>query len=84
MIAYEFQNYPENFAYQLFIILQYFSLEIGLLLTVAIVFSVVNKTLRLNNLKTRTAMNVKISVFVNCVEAVIYLLLHNQFVIFNP
>ena len=41
-------------------------------------FLVVNKTLRLNNLKTRTAMNVKISVFVNCVEAIVYLLLHNS------
>ena len=32
------------------------------------------KTLRL---KTRTAMNAKISVFVICVETIIYLLLHN-------
>ena len=32
-----------------------------------------NKTLQLNNLKTRTAMNPKISVFVICVEAIIYL-----------
>ena len=31
----------------------------------------------LNNLKTRTAMNAKISVFVYCVEAIIYLLLYN-------
>ena len=36
-----------------------------------------NKTLRLNNLKTRPAMNEKISVFVFCVEAIIYLLLYN-------
>ena len=36
-----------------------------------------NETLRLNNSKTRTAMNAKISVFVNCVEAIIYLLLYN-------
>ena len=36
-----------------------------------------NKTLRLNNLKTRADMNAKISVFVSCVEPIIYLLLHN-------
>ena len=30
--------------------------------------------LRLNNLKTRTVMNARISVFVTCVEAIIYLL----------
>ena len=34
------------------------------MLTVSIVISVYRKTLRLNNLKTRPAMNVKISVFV--------------------
>ena len=33
--------------------------------------------LRLNNLKTRTAKNAKISMFVICVEAIIYLELHN-------
>ena len=37
----------------------------------------INKTLRLNNLKTRTDMNAKISVLVICVEAIIYLLLYN-------
>ena len=37
----------------------------------------INKTLRLNNLKTRTAMNAKISEFVICVETIIYLLLYN-------
>ena len=42
-----------------------------------IVFSVYKKTLRLNNVKTRTAMNVKIVVFVICDEAIIYLLLYN-------
>ena len=31
----------------------------------------------MNNSKNRTAMNAKISVFVNCVEAIIYLLLSN-------
>ena len=37
----------------------------------------INKTLRLNNLKTRTAMNAKISVFVFCADKIIYLLLCN-------
>ena len=37
----------------------------------------INKTLRLNYLKSRTAMNVKFSVFVICVKDIIYLLLHN-------
>ena len=41
------------------------------------VFFVYNKTLGLSNLKTRTAMNAEISVFVVCVEAIIYLSLHN-------
>ena len=40
-------------------------------------FLFIKKALRLNNLKTRTAMNVKILVFVTCVEAIIYLLLWN-------
>ena len=40
-------------------------------------FLFINKTLRLNNLKIRTAMNAIISVFVICFEAIIYLLLHN-------
>ena len=31
----------------------------------------INKTLRLNDLKVRTAMNAKILVFVICVEAII-------------
>ena len=36
-----------------------------------------NKTLRLNKLKTITAMNPKMLVVVICVEAIIHLLLHN-------
>ena len=40
-------------------------------------FLFINKTLPLNNLKTRTAMNANISVFFICVEATIYLLLHD-------
>ena len=34
--------------------------------------------MRLSNLKTRTAMNVKILVFFNCVEAIRYLLLYSS------
>ena len=33
----------------------------------------INKRLRLNNSKTRTAMNAKTLIFVICVEAIIYL-----------
>ena len=40
-------------------------------------FLFTNKTLRLNNLKTRAAMNAKISVFITCVEAITYLLLYD-------
>ena len=42
-------------------------------------FPFINKTLRFNNLKTRKAMNAKISVFVICVEAMMYLLLYNLY-----
>ena len=38
-------------------------------------FLFINKTLKLNTLKTRTAMHAKIPVFLICVEAIIYLLL---------
>ena len=37
----------------------------------------INETLRLNNLKTTTVINAKISVFIICVKAVIYLLLYD-------
>ena len=40
-------------------------------------FLFINKTLELNNLKARTAMNTKVSVFLICVEAIIYFLLYN-------
>ena len=50
-----------------------FSWKVAYFLTVSIVFSVY----KLNNFKTRTAMNAEISVFVVCVEAIIYLLLYN-------
>ena len=40
-------------------------------------FLFINSTLWLNNLKTRTVTNAKISVFVNCAEAIMYLLLYN-------
>ena len=40
-------------------------------------FLFINKTSRLNNLKTRAAMNAKISLFLFCVKAITYLLLYN-------
>ena len=46
-------------------------------LKVSNVFYVYKQNLWLDNLKTRTSMNAKASVFVICVEAIIYLLLYN-------
>ena len=40
-------------------------------------FLFINKTLRLKNLQIRTAMNGKVSVFVICVESIIYLLFYS-------
>ena len=40
-------------------------------------FLFIKKTLWLKNLKPRTAKNAKISVFLVCVEAIVYLLLYN-------
>ena len=37
----------------------------------------INENLRLSNLKTKTAMSAKHSVFIICVGAMIYLLLNN-------
>ena len=81
MIAYVFQKYPENFTFQLFIILQLiylqsllFSLKLVYFLTASVVFSIYKQTLIL---KTRAAMNPKMSVFDFCVEKFIYLLLYN-------
>ena len=48
--------------------------KVPYILTVSIVFSFINKILRLNNLKTRIAVNATISVFVICVQAIIYCL----------
>ena len=76
MIAYMFQKHPENFAFSTiynFTVIY----PLAYFLTVSIVFSVDKKTLQLNNIKTRIAMNVKISVLVVFIEAIIYLLLYN-------
>ena len=40
-------------------------------------FLFTNKNIRLDNLKTRTTINARISVFVICVEMIVYLLLYN-------
>ena len=79
MIAYVFQKYPENFAFQLFIILKqltreicHFVKKIAYFLTVSIVFPVYKKKFTVNNLKTTTAMNAKISMFAIGVKAVKY------------
>ena len=85
MIAHVFQKNPENFAFQLCIILQQFTREFVIFLKSSLLFNsfyclsflLINKTLRLNNFKTRTAINAKISVFVTYVEAIIDFLLYN-------
>ena len=74
-MAYVFQKYPENLAFQLLIIcynlpLKFHIFLISTFLTVCIVFLFLNKTLRLNNLNIRRAMNVKISAFVICIETI--------------
>ena len=77
MIAYVFQKYPENFAFQPFLICSNLPLKFAIFLkrslifTVSSAFPVYKKNLRLNNLKTRTAINEKISVFIICIEAII-------------
>ena len=63
MIFYMFQKYSKKSS----LLFQQFLLP----------FLFINKILRLNNVKTRTAMNVKTSVFVIYDEAIIYLLLYN-------
>ena len=50
-----------------------FSLKVAYFL---LSFLFINKNLRLNNLKIRTAMNAKISLFVTCGEVIIHLLLY--------
>ena len=52
--------------------------KVAYFLTVSFIFFLfVNKTLRLNNEKTRSAMNVTFSVFVICTETIIYLAFYN-------
>ena len=75
MIAYVFQKHPKNSTFQLFVILQYHNLPVkfaiflksNLLFQFLLSFLFINNTLWLNNLKTRTAMNAKISLFIICV-----------------
>ena len=76
MIAYVFQKYPKyfcNLPVKFVIFLK------SNFLTVSVVFSVYKQ--RLDKLKTRTATNSKISVFVICVKAIIYLLFMTVFII---
>ena len=63
--------------------MQNFSLKIAIFLKSTtfkqflLYFLSINKSSQFNDLKTRAAMDAKISVFVIYVEAIIYLLLHN-------
>ena len=54
-----------------------FSQKVTYFFTGTIIFLFINKTLRFNNLKNRAAMNAKTSMFVICVEAIMYLSLYN-------
>ena len=88
MIAYLLQKYLENFTFQLFLILQqltheicYFPEKCPIFYQFLLSFLLINKTLRLNNVKTRTAMNAKILMFAICVEAIIYLFLQKRAII---
>ena len=78
MIAYVFQKYPENFAFQFS---SNFPMRFAIFLKSSLFFksfylffSVYKQNFALNNLKTITAINAQISVFVIYVEAIIYLL----------
>ena len=80
MIAYVFQKYAENFTFQLFwsnfpVKFPFLKKKQSTFQQFLLSFLFINKTLRLKNLKTRTAMNAKISVFVICVRAIMSLLL---------
>ena len=79
MIAYVFQKYSENFVFELFnfAVIYPWNFLLSIIYYFLLSFLFINKTLRLNNLKTRKAMNAKVPVFVTCVEASIYLLLYN-------
>ena len=75
-----------SFTFQLFIISQQFTREICCFLKkqpnflskqFLLSFLFIYKTLWVNNLKTRTTTNAKISVFIICVKAIIYLLSYN-------
>ena len=64
------------------IILQYLPVKFSIILKSSelfnssfCIFLFTNKSLKHNNIKTRTAMSARISVFVICIEAIIYFLL---------
>ena len=81
MTACVFQKYPESFTFQLY---NFVVVKFAIFLKVSLLFNsfflsflFINKTLQLNKLKNRTAINGKISVFIACVEAIIYLLAYD-------
>ena len=72
-----FKNYPENFEFQQFITLQHATFLKKWPASQQLLTLLLNKNLRLNNLKTGIAINANISVFVLYFDAIIYLLLSN-------
>ena len=84
MIAYMFQKSWKFLIPIIYNFCIYWPLKFAIFLKSSLLFNsfyclflLVNKTLLLNKLKTRADMNAKISVFVICVETIIYLLLNN-------
>ena len=76
-ITYVFQKYPENFAFQLLIIVL-FSLKVAYFLMVSIVFSVDKQSFTAQQLKNKNGYVCEnFSVYIICVEAIIYVLSHN-------
>ena len=79
MIAYLFQSIPEILHSNYLLLCSNLPVKFAIFLKSGLPFNsfllsflFINKNLRLNNLKTRTDMNVKISVFVVCVKAMIF------------
>ena len=78
-----FQKFPENFAFQLFIIFSSLLVKFAIFLKSSPLFNsfycllFINKTLGFNNLKIKTDMNAKISAFVIYMGAIIHLPLYN-------
>ena len=77
MNAQLFQKSPENFAFQLFKICSNLPLKFAIFIKSSLLFNVFYCLFCLQTQLYGSVMNAKTSVFVICVEVIIYLLLHN-------